>query len=118
MKETEETEHMKKMKRYTPSSWGWYRFLIVSSAQLHFSFLYYLQSQFSYVIGSEFFLQVSCDFSLFDVASNSIAYILAVEDALNIENSELNEMRIVELELERIRSNIDVIKAPAIYRIS
>jgi Ni,Fe-hydrogenase III large subunit len=46
----------------------------------------------------------------FHGASNSIAYILAVEDALNIENSELNKMRIVELELERIRSNIDVIK--------
>jgi Ni,Fe-hydrogenase III large subunit len=46
----------------------------------------------------------------FHAASNSIAYILAVEDALNIENSDLNEMRIVEIELERIRSNIDVIK--------
>lgn len=46
----------------------------------------------------------------FHAASNSIAYVLAVEDALKIENSELNEMRIVELELERIRSNIDVLK--------
>ncbi len=46
----------------------------------------------------------------FHTASNSIAYILAVEDALNIENFELNEMRIIEVELERIRSNIDVIK--------
>ena len=46
----------------------------------------------------------------FHAASNSIGYILAVEEALGIENSELNDMRIVELELERIRSNIDVIK--------
>jgi len=46
----------------------------------------------------------------FHAASNSIAYSLAVEEALGIENSGLNDMRIVELELERIRSNIDVIK--------
>lgn len=46
----------------------------------------------------------------FHAASNSIAYILAVEDALKIENSGLNEMRIIEVELERIRSNIDVLK--------
>jgi Ni,Fe-hydrogenase III large subunit len=46
----------------------------------------------------------------FHCASNTIAYILAVEDALGIENADLNEMRIVEIELERIRSNIDVIK--------
>ncbi|WP_337860950.1 Ni,Fe-hydrogenase III large subunit [Ferroplasma sp.] len=46
----------------------------------------------------------------FHCASNTIAYILAIEDALKIENYDLNEMRIVEIELERIRSNIDVIK--------
>ncbi len=46
----------------------------------------------------------------FHSASHSIAYALAVEDALNIENGELNNARIVEIELERIRSNIDVIK--------
>ena len=46
----------------------------------------------------------------FHSASHSIAYALAVEDALNIENDDLNDARIVEIELERIRSNIDVIK--------
>ncbi|WMT52112.1 MAG: Ni,Fe-hydrogenase III large subunit [Ferroplasma sp.] len=46
----------------------------------------------------------------FHSASHSIAYTLAVEDALNMDNSDLNNARIVEIELERIRSNIDVIK--------
>ncbi len=46
----------------------------------------------------------------FHSASHSIAYALAVEDALNVENGDLNDARIVEIELERIRSNIDVIK--------
>ena len=46
----------------------------------------------------------------FHSASHSIAYALAVEDALNVDNSDMNDARIVEIELERIRSNIDVIK--------
>jgi Ni,Fe-hydrogenase III large subunit len=46
----------------------------------------------------------------FHSASHSIAYALAVEEALNVENGDLNDARIVEIELERIRSNIDVIK--------
>ncbi len=46
----------------------------------------------------------------FHSASHSIAFLLAVEDALNIDNSKVIDSRIVELELERIRSNIDVLK--------
>ncbi len=45
----------------------------------------------------------------FHSASNSICFLLAIEDALNIDNNNSNNKRIIELELERIRSNIDVI---------
>ncbi len=46
-------------------------------------------------------------------ASNSICFLLAVENALNIENGESNNKRIIEIELERIRSNLHVIKCLA-----
>lgn len=46
----------------------------------------------------------------YHAASNSVCFLLAVEDALEIENSDSNNERIIEIELERIRSNLHVIK--------
>ncbi len=46
----------------------------------------------------------------FHSASNTVCFLLAVEDALNIDNHNSNNKRIIEIELERIRSNLDVIK--------
>ncbi len=43
-------------------------------------------------------------------ASNSICFLLAVENALNIENNESNNKRVIEIELERIRSNLHIVK--------
>ncbi len=46
----------------------------------------------------------------FHTASNTVCFLLAIEDALDIDNTGSNDKRIIEIELERIRSNIDVIK--------
>ncbi|MEM0139296.1 MAG: Ni,Fe-hydrogenase III large subunit [Ferroplasma sp.] len=46
----------------------------------------------------------------FHAASHSIGFLLAVEDALEIDNTAVKNLRIAEIELERIRSNIDVLK--------
>lgn len=47
----------------------------------------------------------------FHASSNTLAYIMAVEDALGIEtNEEVQKARILQLELERIRSNLEVLK--------
>ncbi len=47
----------------------------------------------------------------FHAASNSLAFLMAVEDALGIETSEeVQKARILQLELERIRSNLEVMK--------
>ncbi len=45
----------------------------------------------------------------FHAASNAVCFLLAIEDALDIDNTGSNNKRIIEIELERIRSNIDVI---------
>ena len=46
----------------------------------------------------------------FHAASNAICFLLAIEDALDIDNTDSNDKRVIEMELERVRSNIDVIK--------
>ena len=47
----------------------------------------------------------------FHAASNSLSFLMAVEDALNLQvTEEVQKARILQLELERIRSNLEVIK--------
>ena len=47
----------------------------------------------------------------FHASSNTLAYIMAVEDALGIEPAlEVQKARILQLELERVRSNLEVLK--------
>ena len=47
----------------------------------------------------------------FHASSNSLAFLMAVEDALGIEvDYEVQKARILQLELERIRSNLEVMK--------